>query len=80
MVGKSCLIRRVAQSAWKASEHAMGGRDVSKEPLLSKGHAGKENLRLKNDESDGICVLAQALRTEPSKSKAFQGAEVCLVG
>ena len=60
MVGKSSLIRRVAQSASKASEHAMGGRDVSEEPLLSNGSCRKENLGLKNDESDGN------LRASPS--------------
>lgn len=32
MAGKSSLIRRGAQSASKASEHAMGGRDVSESP------------------------------------------------
>ena len=65
MVWTPSLIRRVAQSASKASEHAMGGRDVSEKPLLSKCHAGKENIGLRDDESDEICVLAQPLRAAP---------------
>ena len=43
----------------------MGGRDVSEQPLLSKGHAGKEDIGLRNDDSDEICVLAQPLRAAP---------------
>lgn len=65
MVWKPSLIRRGAQSASTASEHAMGGRDVSEQPLLSKGHAGKEDIGLRNDDSDEICVLAQPLRAAP---------------